>query len=222
MLLKEKTGRMELFLKMWQKLRNSLMMSIKCLILTSFFQKLFKSMKLHALFLKQIPVSKLDVILPGRPRSYRQLIYHIFNIPEVFLNYFENDTPYTYEALLSILPDQIKDENDLYDYAEDIKLRFESWWSIEGKNFDFSKPANVYYGEVSFHEVLERTAWHSGQHCRQVELLLKEKLNIIPKVALNKSLFAGLPMPSNIWDNERSFSESSYDGQVNEDLSIKE
>ena len=77
-------------------------------------------------------------------------------------------------------------------------------------------------GEVSFHEVLERTAWHSGQHCRQVELLLKEKLNIIPKIALNETLFAGLPMPSNIWDNERSFSESSYDGQVKEDLSIKE
>ena len=70
--------------------------------------------------------------------------------------------------------------------------------------------------------MLERTAWHSGQHCRHVELLLKEKLNIIPKVALNESLFKGLPMPSNIWDNERSFSESSYDGQVNEDLSIKE
>ena len=28
-------------------------------------------------------------------------------------------------------------------------------------------------------------------------------------------------MPSNIWDNERSFSENSYDGQVKEDLSIK-
>ena len=69
--------------------------------------------------------------------------------------------------------------------------------------------------------MLERTAWHSGQHCRQVELLLKEKLSIISKVALNESLFAGLPMPSNIWDNERSFSESSYDGQVKEDLSIK-
>ena len=186
------------------------------------FSKIIQINEITCSFLKQIPVSKLDVILPGRPRSYRQLIYHIFNIPEVFLNYFQNNTPYTYEALLSILPDQIKDENDLYDYAEDIKLRFESWWSNEGKNFDFSKPANVYYGEVSFHEVLERTAWHSGQHCRQVELLLKEKLNIIPKIALNESLFAGLPMPSNIWDNERSFSESSYDGQVKEDLSIKE
>ena len=133
-----------------------------------------------------------------------------------------NEITCSFLKQIPVLPNELKDENDLYNYAEDIKLRFENWWSKEGKNFDFSKPANVYYGEVSFHEVLERTAWHSGQHCRQVELLLKEKLNIIPKVALNESLFAGLPMPSNIWDNERSFSESSYDGQVKEDLSIKE
>ncbi|MDC1067345.1 DinB family protein, partial [Alphaproteobacteria bacterium] len=186
------------------------------------FSKIIKINEISNSFLKQIPVSKLDIILPGRPRSYRQLLYHIFNIPEVFLNYFQNETPYTYEALLSILPDRMKDKSDLYDYAKDIKLKFESWWSNEGINFDFEKPANVYYGKVSFHEVLERTAWHSGQHCRQVELLLKEKLNITPKFALNESLFSGLPMPSNIWDNERSFSENSYDGQVKEDLSIKE
>ena len=145
-------------------------------------------MKLHALFKTNTSI-KIRCYITRRPRSYRQLIYHIFNIPEVFLNYFQNDTPYTYEALLSILPDEIKDESDLYNYAQDIKLRFERWWSNEGKNFDFSKPANVYYGVVSFHEVLERTAWHSGQHCRQVELLLKDKLNIVPKIVLNESLF---------------------------------
>ena len=108
--------------------------------------KIFQINEITCSFLKQIPVSKLDIILPGRARSYRQLIYHIFNIPEVFLNYFQNDAAYTYEALLSILPAQIKDENDLYNYAKDIKSRFESWWSNEGKEFDFSKPANVYYG----------------------------------------------------------------------------
>jgi len=52
----------------------------------------------------QIPEDPLDDMLSGRPRSYRQLAYHVFNIVEVFLDWVERDTPYTYEALLSILP----------------------------------------------------------------------------------------------------------------------
>ncbi|NIN75207.1 MAG: hypothetical protein GTN86_11665, partial [Xanthomonadales bacterium] len=41
-------------------------------------------------FAGQIPEDKLDDMLPGRPRSYRQLAYHIFQIPEVFLNRVEH------------------------------------------------------------------------------------------------------------------------------------
>ena len=44
--------------------------------------------------------------------------------------------------------------------------------------------------------------------------MLKEKLNIEPKPPLNEKIFDGLPMPKNIWDNERSFSEKSYSGQA--------
>ena len=37
-------------------------------------------------FTGQIPEDRLDSMLPGRPRSYRQLAYHIVNIPDVFLD----------------------------------------------------------------------------------------------------------------------------------------
>ena len=46
-------------------------------------------------YLQQIPDSKLDEVLPGRPRSYRQLVYHVFDIPKVFLDRVEYDSPYT-------------------------------------------------------------------------------------------------------------------------------
>ena len=36
-------------------------------------------------------------MLPGRPRSYRQLAYHIFQIPDVLLDRVERDAPYTYD-----------------------------------------------------------------------------------------------------------------------------
>ena len=165
-------------------------------------------------FLDQIPEDKLDTLLPGRPRSYRQLVYHVFNIPDVFLDRVEHDKPYTYEALLSILPKDMKTKSDLMDYGNKVYERFDKWWKRDGDKVNFDQPGNVYYGEVNLHEVLERTGWHSGQHVRQINLLLKEKLSIDPKKTLDETIFEGLPMPKNIWDNERSFSEGSYSGKA--------
>jgi glutaredoxin len=163
-----------------------------------------------ARYLEQIPEQRLDTVLPGRPRSYRQLCYHVFNIPEVFLDHVEHGEAYTYEALKSILPPRLATTRDLKDHGAAIRRRFAAWWERDGKTTDFRQPGNVYYGEVTLHEVLERTGWHSGQHTRQIILMLREKLGIEPDRPLQDADFAGLPMPKNIWDNERSFDEASY------------
>lgn len=165
-------------------------------------------------YLKQIPEDKLDVVLPGRPRSYRQLVYHVFDIPKVFLDRVEHDAPYTYEALISVLPETMKSKQDLLDYGQGNRDRFAAWWARDGVNTDFKQPGKVYYGEVSLHEVLERTGWHSGQHTRQIILMLREKLGIEPDQPISDADLAGLPLPKNVWDNERSFDEASYDGAV--------
>ena len=155
-------------------------------------------------FSGQIPEERLDEMLPGRPRSYRQLAYHVFNIPDVFLDHVEYNAPYTYEALLSNLPDRMKTKADLLDYGAAVKMRLNAWWESNGKSFDFKQPGNVYYGDVTMHEVFERTAWHSGQHTRQIMLTL-EKLEIQLDQPLSAPDFAGLPMPKEVWDNERNF-----------------
>ena len=167
-----------------------------------------------ARYLEQIPEDKLDEVLPGRPRSYRQLVYHVFDIPKVFLDRVEHDAPYTYEALISVLPDDMSARQDLHDYGRQNRERFADWWERDGKSTDFKQPGKVYYGEVTLHEVLERTGWHSGQHTRQIILMLREKLGIEPDGALEDKDFEGLPMPKNVWDNERSFDEASYSGPV--------
>ena len=155
-------------------------------------------------FTGQIPEPVLDTMLPDRPRSYRQLAYHIFNIPDVFLDHVENDAPYTYEALASTLPDGMASKQDLLDYGAGVRRRLNSWWQTVGRDTDFERDGDVYYGDVTLHEVLERTGWHSGQHTRQLMLTL-EKLGIAPVTPLTDADFAGLPMPENIWDNEKSW-----------------
>ena len=152
----------------------------------------------------QIPENVIDTVLPDRPRTYRELAYHIFNIPEVFLDRVEHDAPYTYEALISKLPPEIATKDDLLAYADGIVTRLNDWWESGGKDTDFSQPGKVYYGNVSLHEVLERTCWHSGQHTRQLMLVL-EKLGVTPDGPLGDDAFAGLPMPNSVWDNEKAW-----------------
>ena len=161
-------------------------------------------------YLNQIPEDKLDEILPGRPRSYRQLVYHVLSIPNVFLDRVEHNAPYTYDALKSILPNELNNKTDLVAFGSQVIDRFDAWWNGPGNTTNFNQPGNVYYGEVTLHEVLERTGWHSGQHTRQIILLLREKLNIDPDGALTDQDFLGLPMPKNVWDNERSFDENAF------------
>ena len=155
-------------------------------------------------FTGQIPEDVLDTKLPDRPRTYRQLAYHIFNIPDVFLDRVEKDAPYTYEALASILPDGMETKQDVLNYGAAVQDRLKAWWQAAGRKTDFEQPGKVYYGDVTLHEVLERTGWHSGQHTRQLMLTLK-KLEIEPDRPLTDIDFAGLPMPDKVWDNEKSW-----------------
>jgi hypothetical protein len=132
------------------------------------------------------------------------------DIPKVFLDRVEKNMPYTYEALKSILPTEMKTKKDLQIYGKENRRRFSDWWERDGLATDFNQPGNVYYGKVSLHEVLERTGWHSGQHTRQIILMMREKLSLEPDGPLNDVDFIGLPIPKNVWDNERSFNEKSY------------
>ena len=155
-------------------------------------------------YLDQIPESQLDTMLPHRPRSYRQLAYHIFQIPEVFLERVEHNAAYTYEALISKLPADLNTRDQLSTYAGSIRERLNCWWTTLGTVTDFHQPGNVYYGDVSLHEVLERTAWHSGQHTRQLMLAL-EMIGISPDGPLKDADFNGLPIPHEVWDNEKEW-----------------
>jgi hypothetical protein len=64
---------------------------------------------------------------------------------------------------------------------------------------DWSARADVYYGEQTMHEFLERTVWHAGQHVRQFMWVL-EGLGIAPDRPLGRETFDGLPMPEKVWD----------------------
>jgi glutaredoxin len=150
----------------------------------------------------QIPDDKLANLLPHRPRSYAQLAYHTFNIADAFLEHEVHGLPLL-EGVYGRVPAPGKDgKTDILTYGADVLERFETWWRGSARTTDFARKASVYYGDVTVHEFLERTTWHSGQHVRQMTMVL-DMLGIAPDRPLMPGDFTGLPMPDKVWDDEQ-------------------
>jgi hypothetical protein len=155
----------------------------------------------QALF-AQIPDDKLSHLLPHRPRTYAQLAYHIFNIADAFLEHEVQGLPLKEGVYGRVPPPEMDSKAKILAYGEDVLARVQAWWNGPGRTTDFSCPASVYYGQVTLHEFLERTTWHSGQHVRQLMMVLG-MLGIEPARPLGPETFSGLPMPEKVWDDER-------------------
>jgi hypothetical protein len=152
-----------------------------------------------ARFFAQFPEDSLSHQLPGRPRSYAQLAWHLFNVVDAFLEH---------EAGIALAPTAYNripaagtTRSQILAYGEDVRRRFDNWRQGAKGRTDWGDKANVYYGDVSRHEYLERTTWHAGQHARQLMWVLEDKFHVAPDRPLDPVLWQGLPMPEKVWDN---------------------
>lgn len=152
-------------------------------------------------FFSQIPESQLATQLPNRPRSYAELAYHIFNIVDAFLEEKEGK-PLVYESYYR-LPAPGDGRREILAYGAAVHKRLNDWFADPGRQCEWGAIANVYYGKQSQHQFLERTTWHSMQHARQMMWVLEEKLGIEPDRPFTPDLFAGLPMPEQVWEAEK-------------------
>ena len=66
------------------------------------------------------------------------------------------------------------------------------------RHSEFDRTLSIYYGPQGAHDLLERTAWHCGQHLRQL-YVLAERIGIQPATPLPTDAFKGLPMPEALW-----------------------
>jgi hypothetical protein len=145
----------------------------------------------------QMPDDRLDTEVPNRPRSYRMLGHHIFRIPETFLEVAAGAS-LTYEGLTARPPDAMHSTSDIVAYGTGVQRRLAAWWDAK-QDKSGRERVQTYYGEQALHEYLERTTWHVGQHVRQWIMLLG-MAGIAPDRPPVDADFAGLPMPSQVWD----------------------
>ena len=142
-----------------------------------------------------MPADRLDIHVPGRPRSYRTLAFHLFRVVDAFLDANEDVT--LVQAMFREEPAADASTAALVAYGTKVRDRFRAWW--QAGDTAPSKTLQTYYGPQSLHELMERTTWHSGQHVRQYMMLL-EKEGVTHHRPLVASDFAKLPMPQNVWD----------------------
>ena len=148
--------------------------------------------------IRQMPDDRLHDELPNRPRSWRVLMHHVFQIPIAFLDMEEKGEILTYETMIAPPPENLNASADIADFGEVVRERFKTWWKeAEGKDFSVDVP--TYFGSTSRHEMLERTVWHSTQHVRQVHSLL-EQAGVIPDQPLTREDIQGLPLTEKVWD----------------------
>jgi hypothetical protein len=153
-----------------------------------------------ARFFAQFPEERLGDQLPGRPRSYAQLVWHLFNVVDAFLEH-EQGIPLSATSYNRVpAPDITRPE--ILAYGADVRRRFDVWWQGAKTRTDWTNKASVYYGDVSRHEFLERTTWHAGQHSRQLMWVLQDKFRIAPDRPIPADTWIGLPMPEKVWDDE--------------------
>jgi glutaredoxin len=156
----------------------------------------------------QIPEAAIGTLLPNRPRSYGQLAYHIFNIADAFLEHEVDGEPLKEGAYGRVPAPGADSKAAILAYGADVLRRFEAWRTDRLAGTNFTQSARVYYGDVTLHDYLERTAWHSGQHVRQLVMVLG-MVGVTPDRPPTAELFAGLPMPDKVWDDERAIAPAA-------------
>lgn len=142
-----------------------------------------------------MPNDRLGIHVPGRPRSYRSLAFHLFRVVDAFLDANKGST--LVQEMFAETPAPDADTAALAAYGQKVRMRFRDWWQAGD-----TAPAKVlatYYGPQSLHELMERTTWHCGQHVRQYMMLL-EREGVTHSRPLAEADFARLPMPQNVWD----------------------
>ncbi len=145
-----------------------------------------------------LPADHLLTCIPGRDRSHADIAFHIGQIAAGFLDAARGgELTYGYFARRS--PTPLSSSVALVDGLAVVSADFASWWSAEAGALPDT--VKTYYGVRPLHQVLERTAWHMAQHCRQLQHILTN-IGVDAASLLAPSMLDGLPLPRDVWDPE--------------------
>jgi hypothetical protein len=149
-------------------------------------------------YILQLPPERLgERATPGRDRSIRDLAYHIFQVPDSFLQAVQDGVKDLTSVYNAPPPQEVRSPQDVRSYGVKVSSRLKTWWQAQ-EDKTCAGNLETYYGSQPLHHVLERCTWHSAQHTRQIIAVL-EGFGIKPDGPLTDKDYAGLPMPAGLW-----------------------
>ena len=161
--------------------------------------KLAHVLESNARYARQFGADYFRKPFRDRNRTPAGLTFHVFRVAEMGVQ-AAHQMELRFEGFDETPPDDWQAE-DIARWGESVREKLLAWWDKESKDGDPSLSYDVptYYGRRSMHEVLERTAWHSAQHTRQVMLML-ESDGVPVDRPLTATDLEGLPLPDEVWD----------------------
>ncbi|HYF07343.1 MAG TPA: glutaredoxin, partial [Acetobacteraceae bacterium] len=93
-------------------------------------------------FAAQLPERTLPTLLPGRPRSHADLVFHVFNIADAFLEH-ERGIPLVFESYFRTPAPDAQSRDALLAYGEGIRHGLRAWFDGPGRSRDWTAPADV-------------------------------------------------------------------------------
>lgn len=148
--------------------------------------------------ISKIPPPMLEKVpAPPRTRTVRDIAYHIFQVPDAFLQVvIDGLEDWTVVANIDAPP--TIDIAGILDYASDKQNRVAQWWdTLEDRSC--KRPLKMFYGVHSLHSFFERSVWHTAQHTRQL-LWWSQQNGIAVGRQLTQEILEGLPVPQGLWE----------------------
>jgi glutaredoxin len=161
--------------------------------------------RLHALLaaseslLAAMPAARLHDSLPQRERTWLDLGFHVAMIVQGLIT-AGTGGELAYEIYERRAPESWRTAGPAIEFSQATRRGLASWWQRARRRPN--APVRTYFGERPLESVLERSAWHAGQHCRQLDYLVHEVARVADAPRLPASVLRGLPVPASVWDRE--------------------
>lgn len=152
-----------------------------------------------ARLLQALPAERLGTKLPQRERTWLDLGFHVAMIVQGLLEAGSGGA-LAYEHYERRAPAGWADAAPAAAMLRATAVALDRWWR-EARPAPEAMVA-TYFGPQITQALLERTAWHVAQHCRQLESLVHEVARVPGAPRLPPQALDGLPVPTAVWDPE--------------------
>jgi glutaredoxin len=159
--------------------------------------RLERLLEVAAALTRELPESSWARRIPQRERTWLDLGFHIARVSDAFLE-AANGGVLEFARYEERTPSGAARAGAVAAELDAARLRLRAWHSAP--TAAPATPLATYFGTRPLDLVLERTAWHVAQHCRQLEYLVVRELGRAPGIRLRSADLEGLPLPAAVWD----------------------